>query len=158
GLAASRRIRTLATLALVSLVAGAFWVHRVLVDRPSAHGFELFDLYNYWYPAIAVLQTRLRAGQVPLWNPNQYARTPLPALQTRAAPSPPPMPLALLCPPPAHVPAGRAVFHLIVAGFFPALSARRTALSPPAGAGATLAFMLSSETLHWVYITSFMST
>ena len=71
-------------LVLVSLLVAAtvvFWLFRILPDTPRerqpAFLGESFDSLTYYMPLADYAATRLRGGDVPLWNPYELAGFPL---------------------------------------------------------------------------------
>ena len=72
----SSRLRSLAAVALLGVVAGGFWIHRVHIDRPIHQGFKNSDLGRYFYPSAVHMRRELLRGQLPLWNPYQMAGMP----------------------------------------------------------------------------------
>lgn len=97
-------------------------------------------------------------GQLPLWNPYQFAGTPLLANSQSASFYPPHIVLGLL-----HAPAGfsgflLAWFHLALAGLGTYALVRRLGGSRPGGLTAGLAFSLSTFLLAWAPLSSVPAT
>ncbi|RYG25995.1 hypothetical protein EON82_05005 [bacterium] len=97
-------------------------------------------------------------GQLPLWNPYQFAGTPLLANSQSGGFYPPHIILGLL-----HVPAGfagflLAWFHLALTGLGTYALVRRLSGSKPAGLTGGLLFLLSPFMLGWTPLSSVIST
>ncbi len=59
------------------VLAPVFWMHTELPDgRAIARSYENIDLYQRVYPNFAYGAAQLRAGSLPLWNPQQLCGTP----------------------------------------------------------------------------------
>jgi hypothetical protein len=142
---------------LLTACAALFWIERVHVERPGAHGLVSSDMDRYFYPAAVYLHRELRAGRLPLWNPYQLAGLPFLAAHQPAVLYPPRAALLLLLRP-ARALEVEAVLHLAIAGVFTWLFAARLGLCAAARASAALAFMFSSELQLRLYNPAFLAT
>lgn len=137
-------------LVLLLTLIGAFWVHRVYIDRPSQHGFASSDMSRYFYPTAVFMHRELRSGNLPLWNPYQMAGMPFLAA-LHQSPLYPPQMAALISLRPARALEFLAVVHLAIAAAFSWAFARRLGLSAPAAFAAAVVYALSYALLRTLY-------
>lgn len=144
-------------IALILAVIGAFWVHRVHIDRPTDHGFPSSDMSRYFYPTAVYMHRELQRGHLPLWNPYQMAGMPALASLTQGLLYPPNA-IALYWLRPARALEVLAVAHLALAAGLTFAFARHIGLSHAASIAAALAFALSGAMLRTLYNPAFLST
>jgi hypothetical protein len=145
-------------LLLFSVVSTGLWVHRIHVDRPSSHAHLLqADSFVYFHPSIVFLHRELRQGRLPLWNPYQLAGQPYLALHVPAVLYPPNLLFAASLAP-VRAMEVNAVFHLVVAGFFSWLLARRLGLGGAARLAAAAGYMFSTALRLGFYMPPFLAT
>ena len=142
---------------LLAAVAIAVTGHRLHIDRPTHYGIENWDLYRYFYPTAVFVQHELARGNIPLWNPYQYAGQPLLAFEPAQLLYPPHLALLWLLPA-AQALEAEFVLHLLIAGWFTWLFAGRLGLSTPARLGAALGYMLSGPLLYGLYMIPYVCT
>ena len=146
----------LAVLLLLACASTALWVHRIHVEGPGNHSERLqSDSFRYFYPSVVFLHRELRQGRLPLWNPYQLAGQPYLALHLPAVLYPPNLLFAALLPPVTALEA-HAVFHLVVAGLFAWLFARRLGLGPAARLAAVAGYMFSALGYAALYIVAIL--
>jgi hypothetical protein len=143
--------RPLLAFVLLAALAIAVVAHRIHIDRPDHYGIENWDLYRYIYPTAVFLGHELARGNLPLWNPYQYAGQPFVALPNAQLLYPPHLAFLLLLQPALALEA-EFVFHLLIAGWFTWLLAGRMGLSTPARMAAALGYMLSGPLLFDLYM------
>ena len=136
---------------LLAAVAIAVIAHRIHVDRPAHYGIENWDLYRYIHPTAVFLGHELARGNLPLWNPYQYAGQPLLALPNAQLLYPPHLALLLVLQP-AQALEAEFVLHLLIAGWFTWLLAGRLGLGAAARLAAALGYMLSGPLLFDFYM------
>ncbi|MBN2308527.1 MAG: YfhO family protein, partial [Candidatus Hydrogenedentes bacterium] len=64
------------TAALFFWAAPSFWTRVETSQGSVAEAHENSDLYQFYYPALSYGFSRIRAGQLPLWNAHQLGGTP----------------------------------------------------------------------------------
>ena len=132
-----RATRLLAPLALLALIA-LFFHKMVFSNLILARG----DVFLYFYPYWSAAADALRAGRVPLWNPDLFMGVPLLANSQVGFFYPLNWPLWLLLPTPYAVSAA-IVLHLAIAGLGAYLAGRRAlGLGRMAGLVTAVAFAL----------------
>ena len=114
------------------------------------------DIDNYFYPSIVYLQSLVRHGELPLWNPYQMAGEPFLALHQSSATYP--LLVCLLWLPPHLVLAVHAVLHVFLAGAFTLLYARRLGLATSGALAAGLCYMFSYVVIGAIFNTAYLST
>jgi len=140
------------------VLSATVWVHRIQVDRPGGFGIVLnSDVYRYFYPTAAFLHRELRQGNLPLWNPYQFAGQPFVGLHVPGALYPPNLVLMGLLDP-LYALAAQFVLHLAIAGIFTWLFAMRLGLNRLAALLAALTYMLSGPMLLGIYMAPFLAT
>jgi hypothetical protein len=141
--------------AALALFAFAYLIH---FPQPQRHGIESFDLTHYFHPTSVFVHEQLQRGNLPLWNPYQFAGEPFAALQVPGLLYPIGIALAWA------VPLERAleahfVVHTMIAGAFTWLLIARLGLGFGARATAAIAFVYSAPTLFaGIYMVAFQST
>jgi len=149
--------RPLLVFLLLAAVAIAVTGHRLHVDRPTHYGIENWDLYRYFYPTAVFVHRELARGNLPLWNPYQYAGQPLLAFEPSQLLYPPHLALLRVLQP-AQALEAEFVLHLLIAGWFTWLFAGRLGLSTAARLAAALGYMLSGPLLYGLYMIPYVCT
>lgn len=108
----------------------------------------LLDQSIVTVPWLELASERLRAGELPLWNPYDYAGQPLLAALTGATFWPPHLVHALW--PSRALFAWFALLHLALAGVFTLLYLRRVGVPPLYGLAGATAFALSGFNVAWL--------
>jgi hypothetical protein len=131
---------------LIALAAAAvfFWQYRI-IDPAEQAAFKRhlanIDFFTYTYPVAAAAARSFREGEIPLWNPFQFAGQPFLASVPGGVLYPLNFHYLLF---PIHVAIEwMIIWHLIAAGLFMYLYGRAIPLRPVAAAGAALTFMFS---------------
>ena len=114
------------------------------------------DIDNYFYPSIVYLQSLVRHGELPLWNPYQMAGEPFLAVHQSSATYP--LLVCLLWLPPHLVLAVHAVLHVFLAGAFTLLYARRLGYATSGALAAGLCYMFSYVVIGAIFNTAYLST
>jgi hypothetical protein len=151
-----RTAPVLGALAVAALISLAL-VHRVHLDAPSEFGLESGDLIHYHYPTAQFLHAELQQGNLPLWNPYQFAGQPFLALHTSCALYPPHL-LFLMLFEPAQALEFHFAFHLWIAGWFTWLLAGRLGLGTAARSVAAVGYMFSGPLLFGFYMPVYLGT
>jgi hypothetical protein len=154
---ATERPHPLFVCLFLALLSAAVWVHRIHVDRPTGFSIVLnSDAYRYFYPTAAFLHRELRQGNLPLWNPYQFAGQPFVGLHVPGAFYPPNVVLMGLLDPP-HALAALFVLHVAIAGISTWLFTTCLGLGRPAALLAAITYMLSGPMLLGIYMTPFLT-
>jgi hypothetical protein len=115
------------------------------------------DITNYFLPTMVFIRDSLLRGELPLWDPYQFAGTPFLALHTPAVLYPFLLVFALL--PPSVALVGHVVSHFALAALFMWLLARRIGLEGAGCLTASLAFIGSFQmTMAANHNTAYLST
>ncbi len=123
------------TLGLVLGLVVWIWFEKYARSWGDA-GFHTGDLFNYYYPLYLELAERLRAGELPLWNPRQLCGTPILATLQAGNFYPPHLLFALL---PTHLAlACITVGHLCLVACATFFFTRRLGVGVPGAAAASL--------------------
>jgi hypothetical protein len=126
--------------ALFSVLAPLFWTHVEAPGGPTTSAFENQEIYGRVLPSITYAYTRLRAGEWPLWSPQQYCGVPFFANPAHGMFQP--LNLIFLATPPVTGLALHAFAGLFLMGLFTTLLLRMmgTAYIPAAIGGMVYAF------------------
>lgn len=141
---------------LLGMLASLVWVHRVLIEAPDQRALLNSDTYRYFWPTTVFVHEQLLQGHLPLWNPYQMAGQPFLALHLPGIWYPPNLLLMGPFAPPDAV-ALHAVLHMLIAGFFCFLLARRMGLRATAGLAIGVVYMISGSLLTGIYLPPFLS-
>lgn len=147
---------TLPPLLLACLSAGLV-VHRIHIDRPVGRTLESFDLATYFLPAFRFMHDQLERGELPTWNPYQYAGQPYLGFHATGVLYPPNLVLLALFRP-ARALEMHFALHVFLAGLLTFLLARRLGLAPAPSGVAAAGYMLSGATLYGLYHPTFLGT
>ena len=126
--------------AVFSLLAPLFWTHVEAPGGPASSAFENQEIYGRILPSVSYAYTRLRAGEWPLWSPQQYCGVPFFANPVHGMFQP--LNMIFLATPPVTGLALHAFAGLFLMGLFTTLLLRvmGTAYIPAAIGGMVYAF------------------
>lgn len=126
--------------AVFSVLAPLFWTHVEAPGGPTSTAFENQEIYGRVLPSFSHAYTRLRAGEWPLWSPQQYGGVPFFANPVHGMFQP--LNLIFLATPPVTALALHAFAGLFLMGLFTTLLLRvmGTAYIPAAIGGMVYAF------------------
>lgn len=112
-------------------------------DLPPTGPIYGADLTWYFIPSFSFMRDAMAAGELPLWNPYQFAGVPFLALHSPGAVYPPNY-FLLWAFTPSTAAFLHAVLHLLVAGVFTAALARKLGASAPGAAAAAVTYIGSA--------------
>jgi hypothetical protein len=118
------------------------------LHRPFANTLH-YDQGDQLYPWQVFASRSLRAGELPLWNPNSFAGQPFFATASYSLAYPPRFVLSLLVPP-ERVHDGLIILHVLGSGIAMYLLLATAPLSFPAALYGALVWMVSSFALGWL--------
>ncbi len=148
---------SLVTLLLLSAIALLLVAHRLHIAPPTGNEFwSSGDAYQYFLPNASFLRAELRQGNLPIWNPFQLAGQPFLGLHVPAVLYPPNL-IAF-----GLLGAARGlellfVAHMVIAGFFTWLFAKRVGSSDLAALTAAVTYALSIPVVLGLYQPAMMS-
>ena len=128
---------------ILAAIVLAFWFP-MYVERPDEYAIGNLDSFHGSLPWYEFMHDEYRRGNLPLWNPFQFAGQPFLGLHVPGLLYPPTMILTALLPA-ARVQEVSALMHLVIAGFFTYLFAGRVGLGFPARMAAAIGYMLSAR-------------
>jgi len=154
---ASRRMG-LTSFLVLGAVSLCFYLHRVvLARRGPSDPFVMSDHIAYFLPTTAFLRRSILNGEIPLWNPYQFAGQPIAALHMSGMLYPLNWVVA------AAFDAWNAqqvhvIVHLTLCGWFTWLFVRRLGVSPLAGGVAAIVYTLCDYTIYSITFPPYLST
>lgn len=148
---------TLAALLFLSAITVVLVVHRLHIVPPTGSSFlASSDVYQYFLPNGSFLHEELRSGNLPLWNPFQFAGQPFLGLHVPAVLYPLNL-MAFTIFDAAQGLEALFVAHMVIVGFFTWLFARRVGLGDLAAVAAATTYALSSPVVLGLYQPAIMS-
>jgi hypothetical protein len=145
-----RQVRLWRDIATVlTLIGGAFVVWRCRIEAPGPLTLGTSDLLSYFWPAFTYMAERLRAGELPLWNPWQGLGRPFLATMQPAVLYPARLLLLVLDVPSAMRVSALAHVLLILVATYVLLRALATSRMSAAAGAVTASAILGAGNLGW---------